>query len=162
MRPTLLITGCLLLPLMATAEQAKTDFSGTWLAIPRNTESGIPGIGSGAFICGAQCTIVQTDRTITIKRPSNRQGVALPDVVLKLDGSPSKVTQLGRGGASQDFDAIAQWNDAGQLIVVRKVLSDGQTFTITQSVSIQAGQLIIATDHGRKGIAPDVREYKKG
>jgi hypothetical protein len=147
----------------ATA-QGTPNFSGTWVLSPESASKAggtRPGtatavgssararsstageIGGSAFTCGVDCTITQTAKTLTIRRPANADGVTPPVVVLNLDGSGSKNQQAGRaGGPLTDYVAHAKWS--GHTLVVTRALGEGGQIVTTQTLSIQGGKLAIA------------------
>jgi hypothetical protein len=119
------------------------------------------GGGGGVFNCGQSCEIVQTAKTLTIKRAPNAEGVAPPDIVLNLDGSPSKLTQPGRGGAEPTtYEAIAKV-EGGKIIVTRQLQMQDQAVTITQTIALDGGKLTV-TSSGRQGGTPTTITYVKG
>ena len=148
--------------------QAKPDFAGKWTReAPAGGGAAAGGGGGGmggggAFNCGQACEIVMTAKTLTIKRAANQQGATPPDIVLNLDGSPSKITQPGRqGGDPTTYDATAKW-DGNKLVVSRQLTMQDQTTTITQTIALDGGKLTITTNTGREGATPQTITYTKG
>ena len=112
--------------------QAKPDFSGKWTLVPGDAAAapagggggggrggGRGGGGGGGQFCGQDCTIAQDATTLTVTRTTQ---AGEQKAVFKLDGSESKNTQQGRGGATE---------------VVSKAAWDGSKITISRS---QAGR----------------------
>jgi hypothetical protein len=144
--------------------QGTPSFSGTWVLSPESASRAggtRPGtataagssararsstageIGGSAFTCGVECTITQTARTLTIRRPANAEGVTPPVVVLNLDGSDSRNQQAGRAADPlTDYVAHAKWS--GHTLVVTRALGEGGQIVTTQTLSIQGGKLAIA------------------
>src|SRR5262245_40733303 len=115
------------------AAQAKPDFSGKWVQDPppaaapaggggggggRGGGGGFGGGGRGGF--GAEFTIVQNAKTLTITRMQGDQTVS---TVYNLDGSESKNTVQGRGGATEQVSK-AVWT--GATLVVTTMAGNGE------------------------------------
>jgi hypothetical protein len=150
--------------------QSRPSFSGTWTLVldatarsPRRpTTSGddvgssgggeLGGVGGGAFWCGAECTISHAGDTLSIRR--HVPGQTSPAIVLKLDGTDSKITQAGReGGPPTHHTAKARW-DGSKLIVTRSLDPQGR-FTTIQVVSIENEKLTLVTTHTVDGTTPE-------
>src|SRR5687768_5772954 len=90
--------------------QAKPDFSGKWTLVPGDAAAapggggggggrgGGRGGGGGGQFCGQECTITQDATTLTVTRTTQ---AGEQKAMYKLDGSESKNTQQGRGGATE-------------------------------------------------------------
>jgi hypothetical protein len=128
------------------------DFAGTWTLVSSTTSgSARGGTGGGAEVkvktslasgapvnCGTECTMTQTDKTLTISRV-DPPGVWRPDigvVVLNLDGSESVITHP----SGSRYAAKAKV-EGGTLVVTR----DAADASVTQSLSIEDGKLKVVT-----------------
>ena len=177
-RVTALLVAAAVAGLVATTFAQGTNFAGTWVrdagAAPAGGGGGGAagggggggqgrggGGGGGAFACGAECTITQDAKTLTIKRPAPAQGGNAPaDVVLNLTGV-TKLEQPGRGGnPPTPYEVNAKW-DGAKWVATRAVTMGDQSFTVTQTVSIEAGKLTVVTNTGREGATPTTATYTK-
>ena len=151
--------------------QGKADFGGTWTReMPAAGAAGGGGGGGGrggggggggVFNCGMTCTIVQDAKMLTVKRTSAREGAPAPaDLVFMLDGTDSKITMGGRGGATEVV-AKAKW-DANKLVISATRDMGGTMITSTQTLSIEGGKLTIVTNSGRESATPVTATYTKG
>jgi hypothetical protein len=152
--------------------QGKAEFSGTWTReMPAAAAAGAAGGGGrggrggggggGVFNCGMSCTIVQDAKMLTVKRTSGRQGAPAPaDLVFMLDGTDSKITMGGRGGATEVV-AKAKW-DGNKLVISATRDMGGTMVTSTQTLSIEGGKLTIVTNSGRESATPVTATYTKG
>jgi hypothetical protein len=160
--PTLVLVaaGALVIGAHASA-QSTPNFSGTWVLSPESAPKAggtRPGTGTGTsrsdtntsldrlgggLTCDTECTITQTAKAITIKRPANAQGVTSPVVLLNLDGSDSKNQQPGgSGGPPTDYVAHAKWS--GNMLVVTRAFDERGQVVMTQTLSLAGGKLTIA------------------
>lgn len=121
----------LLLCGQAPSAQRRPDFSGTWVFLEAEatvTRSGGRGpvrvleVSGAAFNCGAQCTIVQNARTLTVSRPAPENAPQRPDVVLNLN----------TGGA--------QWE--GNNLVVTQSMG---VLQIRQVIALEKDRLIVTS-----------------
>jgi hypothetical protein len=166
---------------MATTFAQGTNFSGTWTrdagAAPAGGGGGGAagggggggggqrggggmGGGGGAFTCGAECTIVQDAKTVTIKRPAGQNGQAPADIVLNLTGT-TKLMAPGRGGAEPTPYEVNAKMDGGKWVLTRTMDMQGTSMTITQTVSVEGGKLTVVTNSGREGATPTTATYSK-
>jgi hypothetical protein len=155
----------------ATAAFAQApNFSGTWVRDMPAAGAAAGGGGGGGgrqggggggvFACGAECTIVQDGKTLTIKRPAGQSGQAPADVVLTLVGE-SKLMQPGRqGGEPTPYTATAKW-DGAKWVVTRTFDMQGTSITSTQTVSLEGGKLTVVTTSSRDGATPQTATYTK-
>src|SRR5688572_32112225 len=114
------------------AAQAKPDFSGKWVMDPASAPAapagggggggrgGGGGGGRGGF--GNEFTIAQNAKTLTLTRMQGDQTVT---TVYNLDGSESKNTVQGRGGATEQVSK-AMW-DGAKLVVTTTIDAGGNT-----------------------------------
>ena len=110
--------------------QSKPNFSGTWVLVEMVDRGSGRGGGSPAKVsdiggtpvnCAAECTIVQTETSLTVSRPPNEKGIVYPDMVVNLDGrqTPGRAISI-------------QWEDS-RLIIARALTG---ALTITQTLSL--------------------------
>ena len=165
-------TGMLAIVALAVATVAfaqKPDFSGNWTLDPE--ASGMPaggaapggggggggmrgggGMGGGALGNGG--TIKQTADTLTIERAMGENKVTS---TYKLDGSESKNSMAGRGGASMESVSTAKW-DGAKLTITTKQDMGGQMVESTQSWTLSGSTLTIESTNAR---GTQKRVYKK-
>ena len=155
--------------------QAAPNFAGKWtMVVDPNaaTGGGARGGGRGGggmFGLGQEATITQDAKTLTITRtiPGRDGGAATTtQTVYNLDGTDSKNTMAGRGGAA-GTEAISKAKvEGGKLMITTALNFGGNPFNITQTMSMDAsGQLIVeSTTPGRDGGAGTTTKstYKKG
>ena len=145
-----------------------TNFAGTWNMVmdpaQQQAAGGAPG-GRGGFGggMGMTFTIAQDAKTLTITR-TTQQGEM--KTVYNLDGSDSKNTVQGRGGAMEQV-SNAKWEGAN-LVVTTKIARGEQTFEQKQTFSMDKdGSLWIERSSnapGRDGqpMPATKVQYKKG
>ena len=170
MRRNLLVVAVVLMfgAAASLAAQAKPDFSGKWVQDPppaaapagggggggRGGGGGFGGGGRGGF--GAEFTIVQNAKTLTLTRMQGDQTVT---TVYNLDGSESKNTTQGRGGPQEQVSK-AVWT--GATLVVTTMTGNGEQKRV---FAMEGGNLTIETTApGRDGGpgTPNKVTYKKG
>jgi hypothetical protein len=169
MRQVPALVGAVVLVLYTTASLAQgPNFGGTWVA---DQAAGAPGGGGGggqrvgfggplAFNCGAECTIVQNAKTLTIRRAAGQSGQAPADVVINFTGE-TKLTQASAfGGPATDYTVTAKW-DGARWVVTRVNVVQGASITITNTISIEDGKLTIVTTSTREGATPTRVTYSK-
>jgi hypothetical protein len=117
--------------------------------------------GGGTFNCGMECTITQDGKALTIKRPANAQGTTPPDIVLNLTGVTKGETPSRQGGAPTPYEVTAKVDGAKWVLSRAVTAQDGTSFTVTQTISIEAGKLTIVTNTGREGMPPTTVTYTK-
>ena len=152
--------------------QGKPDFSGKWTLVPDPNAAAAGGGGGGGGgrgggrgggggqFCGQECTITQDAATLTITRTT--QG-GEQKAVYKLDGSESKNTQQGRGGATEVVSKAA-W-DGSKITITRAIAGrdGGAGGTAKTTISMNAGSMDVetTTDFGQ-GPQTQKQTYKKG
>ena len=154
------------------AAQAKADFSGKWVLDPASAPAppaGAPAGGGGGGRGGGrgggggfgnEFTIAQNAKTLTITRMQGDQTVT---TVYNLDGSESKNTVQGRGGATEQVSK-ATW-DGAKLVVTTQVNAGGNNIEQKRVFAMEGGNLTIETTQpGRDGGpgTPTKLVYKKG
>jgi hypothetical protein len=135
--------------------QAKPNFSGKWVReAPAGGGGGGGGRGGGGGF-GAENTITQTDKTLTVEYMGGGQNPAPMKLVFNLDGSESK-NPGGRGGEQV---SKATWD--GARIVITTATQGGE---IKRVISMEGANMVIeSTTPGREGGAPQTTKavYKK-
>ena len=155
------------------AAQAKPDFSGKWVMDPASAPAPPAGApagggggggrgggrgGGGGF--GQEFEAKQDAKTLTITRTQGDQTVT---TVFNLDGSESKNTVQGRGGATEQVSK-AVW-DGAKLVVTTQINAGGNNIEQKRVFAIEGGNLTIETTApGRDGGpgTPQKLVYKKG
>ena len=146
-----------------------TSFAGTWNQVIDPAQQQAAGGGGGGGGRGGRgggfgptFTVAQDAATLTITRT---QGENTVTTVYKLDGSESKNTAPGRGGApGMEQISIAKWEGAN-LVVTTKITRGEQTFEQKRTFSVGAdGVLTIETSQpGQDGNVMSTKvQYKKG
>jgi hypothetical protein len=146
--------------------QAKPDFSGTWTLDPAAAGApaagapagGAPGGGGGGRGGGAlgngPATVKQTADTLTIERTQGENKVV---TTYKLDGTESKNTMMGRGGAPAESTSVAKW-DGNKLTITTKQDMGGQMVESTQTWTVSGSTLTVESTNAR---GTQKRVYKK-
>jgi hypothetical protein len=154
------------------AAQAKPDFSGKWVMDPASAPAppaggggggggrgGGRGGGGGAGF-GQEFTATQDAKTLTISRMQGDQTVT---ATYNLDGSESKNTVQGRGGAQEQVSKAA-WEGA-KLVITTTLNFGGNNVEQKRTLSLEGGNLVVEqVQPGRDGGpgTPVKVVYKKG
>ena len=157
------------------AAQAKPDFSGKWVMDPASAPAppaGAPagggggggrgggrGGGGGAGF-GQEFTAKQDAKMLMITRTQGDQTVT---AMYNLDGSESKNTVQGRGGAQEQVSK-ATW-EGNKLVITTQLNFGGNAVEQKRTLSMEGGDLVIEQSQpGRDGGAPTTTKvvYKKG
>lgn len=151
----------------AVAFAQKPDFSGTWtldqeasgMAAP--PAGGAPGgggggggRGGGGGLGNGPATVKQTADALTIERTMGENKVTS---TYKLDGTESKNSMMGRGGAAVESTSTAKFDGAVLTIVTKQDMGNGPQES-TQKWSMAGGALTIETTNAR---GTQKRVYKK-
>lgn len=156
-RTALFLTAAALMVGAANLSAQGTSFAGTWTpVVDPNAGGGGRGFGGGPM------TISQDAKTMTITRSMGGNDVK---TVYNLDGSESKNSMMGRGGAAVESSSKATWNGATLTIVTTQDMGNGPSSTTAVYSLDASGNLVIATTRpGRNGGDPTTRTttYKKG
>lgn len=158
-----LFTALAILFFAAGAQAQKADFSGKWVVDPASAPAppagggggGRGGRGGGAGF-GQEFTAAQNAKTLTITRTQGDQTVT---ATYNLDGSESKNTVQGRGGAQEQVSK-AVWE--GNKLAITTTAAFGEQKRV---LSLEGGNLVIEqTNPGRDGGPPTTAKvvYKKG
>jgi hypothetical protein len=144
--------------------QAKPNFAGKWTmqmdpnaAPPAGGGGGGGGRGGrgGGAVSGMEVTITQDANTLTIEKMQGQNPVKL---TFKLDGSESKNTVQGRGGAVEQTSKAA-WDGAKLTITTTADMGRGP-MTTKQTLSLEGGNLV-AENFGADGTSMAKVTYKK-
>jgi hypothetical protein len=124
------------------------------------------GGGGAAFNCGAECTIVQDAKTLTITTTmAGREGgtptTATRTITL---GGPGTYEMPGRGGGAATTVNTTAKVDGAKLIITATRDMGGNSVTTTQTLSMEGGNLVVETQGvGREGAPTTTKTtYKKG
>jgi Spy/CpxP family protein refolding chaperone len=167
---TLIAAAAFVLSASGVWAQAKPDFSGTWTLDPASAPAPPAGGGGGGggrgggrgggAGFGQQFTAKQDATMLMITRMQGDQTVM---AMYKLDGSESKNTVQGRGGAQEQVSKAA-W-DGNKLVITTTLDFGGNTVEQKRTLSMEGGNLVIEqANPGRGGGEPTVTKlvYKKG
>ena len=143
--------------------QDKPSFAGKWTLVANQGGGGGGGGGRGGGRggLGAEATIAQDETTLTITRASQ---AGETKAVFKLDGTESKNTMTGRGGATIEQTSKARW-EGSKLIITTTTPMGENTIESTMALSLDADGVLVVetTGAGRGGGAPTTvtRRYPK-
>jgi hypothetical protein len=139
----------------------KPDFSGTWTldeaasgAAAAPAGGGGGGGRGGGGLGNGPATVKQTADTLTIERTMGENKVTS---TYKLDGTESKNTMTGRGGATVESTSTAKFDGSVLTIVTKQDMGNGPQES-TQKWSLAGGTLTIETTNAR---GTQKRVYKK-
>jgi hypothetical protein len=138
--------------------QAKPDFSGTWTLDPEASQMGGGGAAGGrggGMMMGGPMTVKHTGDTLVTEQTRGENKVVM---TYKLDGSQSKNTVAGRGGATTEQVSTAKW-DGNKIVITRTQQMGDQSVQISETWAMEGGNLTIASTGGRGGATK--RVYKK-
>ena len=135
----------------------KTDFSGTWTLDAE--ASGAPAGGGGAPAgggggggrgggrggLGQGGTVKQTATDLTVERQMGENKVT---ATYKLDGTESKNSMMGRGGAPVESVSVAKWEGPALVIVTKTDMGNGPQES-TQKWTLAGSVLTIETTNAR-------------
>ena len=136
----------------------KTDFSGTWTldAEASGAAAGggaAPGGGGGGGGrgggrgggLGQGGTVKQTATDLTVERQMGENKVT---ATYKLDGTESKNSMMGRGGAAVEAVSVAKWEGPALVIVTKTDMGNGPQES-TQKWTLAGSVLTIETTNAR-------------
>jgi hypothetical protein len=140
----------------------KADFSGTWTLDPE--ASGAPGGGGGGGgrgggrggILGMGPTMVKQSATELTVETTGQDGTKATRTY-KLDGTESKNSMMGRGGAPMEAVSTAKWDGAKLTIVTKMQMGDTPVET-TEAWSLAGSVLTVESTNAR---GTQKRVYKK-
>jgi hypothetical protein len=139
----------------------KTDFSGTWALDAEASGApaggapagGAPGGGGGGGGrgggrgggLGQGGTVKQTATELTVERTMGENKVTS---TYKLDGTESKNSMMGRGGAPVEAVSVAKWEGPALVIVTKMDMGNGPQES-TQKWTLAGTALTIETTNAR-------------
>jgi len=139
----------------------KTDFSGTWALDAEASGApaggapagGAPGGGGGGGGrgggrgggLGQGGTVKQTATDLTVERTMGENKVT---ATYKLDGTESKNSMMGRGGAPVEAVSVAKWEGPALVIVTKTDMGNGPQES-TQKWTLAGTALTIETTNAR-------------
>ena len=139
----------------------KTDFSGTWALDAEASGApaggapagGAPGGGGGGGGrgggrgggLGQGGTVKQTATELTVERTMGENKVTS---TYKLDGTESKNSMMGRGGAAVEAVSVAKWEGPALVIVTKTDMGNGPQES-TQKWTLAGTALTIETTNAR-------------
>ena len=165
-------TGIIAAAILAVASLAfaqKPDFSGTWTLDPDASgmaaggaaPGGAPGGGGGGGGrgggrggLGMGGTVKQTATELTVERTIGENKVTS---TYKLDGSESKNSMMGRGGAAVESVSTAKWDGPALVITTKADMGNGPQET-TQKWTVSGSTLTVESTNAR---GTQKRVYKK-
>jgi hypothetical protein len=158
---------------LSGAAQRRPDLSGHWVLVTATIAAartrGRPGtpqasgevpttsntVSGAAFNCGSECTIVQKGQMLTIDNAQLALSpTPAPAVTLHLDGH--QTSAVDSFSPRREIPVTAKWN--GDKL---EITSSTGSHTITQLVSIEAGQLVVVTSVNIEADQPVTFKYKK-
>jgi len=106
-------------PAPVSAQGSHPDFSGTWVLDPSKSQApGLPASG--------QLVVTQSDKLLSIEHTVASGAASRTNKLsYNIDGTPSKNSMNGPGGAPLDFNSTTVW--------------DGNTLVITTTANLQGG-----------------------
>jgi len=167
------VLGLLVLVPVSGAAQSRPNFSGDWVLLSATTsatrgtgEAGTSTAGGekrirsntasgAAFNCGRECSIVHKGQALTIEKALLAlQTTPAPVVKLQLDGR--QISVVNSFSPDREIPVTAKWN--GDKLEITSATGSG---TVTQSLAIEAGQLVVVTSVHRHSAQPVTFRYKK-
>jgi hypothetical protein len=138
----------------------KADFSGTWTldaeasGAPAGGGGGGGGRGGGRGGLGQGGTVKQSATELTVERMMGENKVSS---TYKLDGTESKNSMMGRGGAPVESVSTAKWDGPALVITTKTDMGNGPQES-TQKWTLAGSVLTIETTNAR---GTQKRVYKK-
>ena len=130
----------------------KPDFSGTWTLDPAASDQPAGGGGGGGGRggggrggLGQGGTVKQTADALTVERMAGENKIT---ATYKLDGSESKNSMMGRGGAAVESVSTAKWDGPSLVITTKMDMGNGPQES-TQKWSVSGSTLTIETTNAR-------------
>ncbi len=127
----------------------KADFSGTWTldaeASGVAAGGGGGGRGGGRGGLGQGGTVKQTADALTVERTVGENKVT---ATYKLDGTESKNSMMGRGGAAVESVSTAKWDGPALVITTKMDMGNGPQES-TQKWTLAGSVLTIETTNAR-------------
>jgi hypothetical protein len=129
----------------------KADFSGTWTldaeasGAPAGGGGGGGGRGGGRGGLGQGGTVKQSATELTVERMMGDNKVS---ATYKLDGTESKNSMMGRGGAAVESVSTAKWDGQTLVITTKTDMGNGPQES-TQRWTLAGNVLTIETTNAR-------------
>ena len=130
----------------------KADFSGTWTLDAEASGAPAGGGGGGGGRGGGRGgglgqggTVKQTADTLTVERTIGENKVTAN---YKLDGTESKNSMMGRGGAAVEQTSTAKWDGQALVITTKMDMGNGPQES-TQRWTVNGSVLTIETTNAR-------------
>jgi hypothetical protein len=129
----------------------KADFSGTWTldaeasGAPAGGGGGGGGRGGGRGGLGQGGTVKQSATELSVERMMGDNKVT---ATYKLDGTESKNTMMGRGGAAVESVSTAKWDGPALVITSKTDMGNGPQES-TQKWTVAGSVLTIETTNAR-------------
>jgi len=129
----------------------KADFSGTWTldaeasGAPAGGGGGGGGRGGGRGGLGQGGTVKQTATELSVERMMGDNKVVS---TYKLDGTESKNSMMGRGGAAVESVSTAKWDGPALVITTKMDMGNGPQES-TQKWTVSGSVLTIETTNAR-------------
>ena len=129
----------------------KADFSGTWTldaeasGAPAGGGGGGGGRGGGRGGLGPGGTVKQTATELSVERMKGDNKVT---ATYKLDGTESKNSMMGRGGAAVESVSTAKWDGPALVITTKMDMGNGPQES-TQKWTVNGSVLTIETTNAR-------------
>ncbi len=129
----------------------KADFSGTWTldaeasGAPAGGGGGGGGRGGGRGGLGQGGTVKQTATELSVERMMGDNKVVS---TYKLDGTESKNSMMGRGGAAVESVSTAKWDGPALVITSKTDMGNGPQES-TQKWTVNGSVLTIETTNAR-------------
>jgi len=145
------VIGAAVLAVATLAWAQKADFSGTWTldaeasGAPAGGGGGGGGRGGGRGGLGQGGSVKQTATDLTVERTVGENKVT---ATYKLDGSESKNSMMGRGGAAVESVSTAKWDGPALVITTKADMGNGPQET-TQKWTLAGSVLTIETTNAR-------------
>jgi hypothetical protein len=153
--------------------QGPPDFSGDWVLVKATTLGGRPSgkavapttsdetstssntLSGAAFNCGRGCTIHHKGQTLTVEAALLGSDVKpAPSVTLQLDGR--RMSVIDSFSPKRQLPVTAKWNGAKL-----EITTSPGPYTVTQSLGVDAAQLVVVTSVDRPSERPVTLRYAK-
>ncbi len=119
------------------------------------TQTTLTTVSGAAFNCGRECTIVHKGQMLMIDEALlGSDKTVAPTVTLHLDGR--KISVVDSFNPQREIPVTAMWN--GERL---EIISSTGSRTVTQSVTLEAGELVVVTAFNRDAARPVTFRYRK-
>ena len=148
MKRKLAMTAVLAVALAVVGYAQKPDFSGVWTPEAPAAPAAAPAGGGGGGGRGGPAgpmTVTQKGDSLVIERTMGDNKVTS---TYKLDGTESKNSMMGRGGAPVESVSVAKWEGPALVIVTKTDMGNGPQES-TQKWTLAGSVLTIETTNAR-------------